>query len=52
MPISGNRVEHLRPVGKEKSIADIEEDDAPVCHQSILPNVFQNRDGVDPADAS
>src|SRR5258708_28738661 len=51
MAIAGNGLQHLRPVGEEKSVANIEEDDAPLCHDSILPNARQRRDGVDPTDA-
>src|SRR5947209_5154550 len=51
MAIAGNGLQHLRPVGEEKSVADIEEDDAPLCHDSILPNARQSRDGVDPTEA-
>src|SRR5260370_28640681 len=43
MAIAGNGVQHLRPVGEEKSVADIEEDDAPLCHDSILPNARERR---------
>jgi hypothetical protein len=28
--------QHLRPVGEEKSVADVEENDAPFCHVPIL----------------
>jgi hypothetical protein len=42
MTVDRDRSQHLRPVGKEKSIADIKKNYAPVCHVSILMKASGN----------
>jgi hypothetical protein len=37
MKIAGDRLQHFGPVGEEKSVSNIKENDAPLCHDSILP---------------
>jgi hypothetical protein len=51
MTIAGNRVKHLRAVREEKRVSNIEENDAPLCHESILPKASVESTVIDRADA-
>src|ERR1700688_1849601 len=35
--IAGDRLQHFGPIGEEKSVPNIKENDAMLCHDSILP---------------